>query len=561
MPDLLHLLRTQDLGHLRIVAELWGLDPRPNDLNSGAEDAAAAMLEPALVTEVVESLDPAAREALNALAQAGGRIPWAAFVRQFGDVREMGAGRRDREQPQLQPASAAEVLFYRALLGRMFFDTDKGPQEFACVPDDLLRLIRRGAPEPTVAAAPLGHPATPAERSHVLPATDRILDDATTLLAALRIDRPAPADPVLHGVLECAGILQQGVPHAGQVKAFLEMPRAEALRMLVRAWRASDTFNELRLMPSLICEGAWVNQPRAAREVLLGWINAVPPKAWWSLRAFIGDIKRQQADFQRPAGDYDSWFIRSAADGIYLRGFSSWDRVDGALIRFLMTNVMHRLGLLHIAGAGEDKEPSAFRLPGAHVQPPQAPAAEDGRLHIGSQGRIMASHEVPRTVRYQLARFCEWEDQGPEEYRYRISPRALQRASKQGLKVEHLVTLLARHGDAGIPSAVVKGLKRWESAGTEARTENQIVLRVTRPEIIKELRRSKAARFLEQALGPTAIIIKSGAQARVIAALAELGILAQDESIQLVPPGADAAPRREAGKASRRSGANLTPKR
>ena len=34
---------------------------------------------------------------------------------------------------------------------------------------------------------PLGRGATPGERKHILPATDRILDDATTLLAALRL--------------------------------------------------------------------------------------------------------------------------------------------------------------------------------------------------------------------------------------------------------------------------------------------------------------------------------------------------------------------------------------
>ena len=65
---------------------------------------------------------------------------------------------------------------------------------------------------------------------------------------------------------------------------------------------------------------------------------------------------------------------------------------------------------------------------------------------------------------------------------------ALERAAKQGLKVEHLLTLLARHAEAGIPAPVTKALRRWEQAGTEARTENQVVLRVNRPEIIKELR-------------------------------------------------------------------------
>ena len=53
----------------------------------------------------------------------------------------MGAARRDREKPHLNPASPAEVLFYRALLFRAFFNTDKGPQEFAYIPDDLLELV------------------------------------------------------------------------------------------------------------------------------------------------------------------------------------------------------------------------------------------------------------------------------------------------------------------------------------------------------------------------------------------------------------------------------------
>ena len=63
------------------------------------------------------------------------------FTRKYGDIREAGAGKRDREKLYLQPASAAEILFYRGLLARAFFDTKKGPQEFAYIPDDLLSLI------------------------------------------------------------------------------------------------------------------------------------------------------------------------------------------------------------------------------------------------------------------------------------------------------------------------------------------------------------------------------------------------------------------------------------
>lgn len=56
MPDLVDLLRSQDLGHIRIVADLWGLEVQLRDVDSGAEAAAGAMLDARLVQEIVEAL-------------------------------------------------------------------------------------------------------------------------------------------------------------------------------------------------------------------------------------------------------------------------------------------------------------------------------------------------------------------------------------------------------------------------------------------------------------------------------------------------------------------------
>ena len=118
MPDLLASLLNQDLGHLRIVAELWGLelDAHARDRKATADELAASLLDPELVRETLEVLPPEARAALGALLSAGGRVEWSAFARKFGQIREMGAGKRDREQPHRKPASAAEMLFYRGLL-------------------------------------------------------------------------------------------------------------------------------------------------------------------------------------------------------------------------------------------------------------------------------------------------------------------------------------------------------------------------------------------------------------------------------------------------------------
>jgi len=540
MPDLYHSLLGHDLGHLHIIADFWGLALNSTDIDSAAKELAAALLDPERVRETIDVLPTEARAGLAALAEAHGRVPWAAFTRKFGETREMGAGRRDREKPFQNPASPSEVLFYRGLMGHAFFDTPGGPQEFAYLPDELLSLIRQDLETPRerqnakttdsgehrdsmMGPAPLGRPATPAERAHIIPANDHILDDATTLLAALRLGRQDPPDPALSALLSAAGLIRKGVPQTGPVRAFLEAPRAGALQALVEAWKVSETFNELRHVPGLVCEGEWANPALATRNSILGFLGAVPHGKWWSIQAFVSGIKRNDPDFQRPAGDYDSWFIRRAADGGYLRGFESWDEVDGALIRYLLTGVLHRLGIVDLANPAEGREPSAFRIAESRGSTP-----ENGNWKAASNARIAVPRSVPRAARYQLARFCEWEEQGPDEYRYRITPASLEKAAKQDLKAEQLIALLVKHAGAGIPPVLVKALKRWEVNGTEARAETQVVLRVSQPRMLEELRKSKAARFLGEPLGPTAIVIRAGAQAKVMAALAEMGLLAED---------------------------------
>jgi Helicase conserved C-terminal domain len=534
MPDIYHSLLGHDLGHLRIIAGLWGIEIQSNDLDTAAKELTTFLLDPKLAAELMDSLPPPAREALHALTASNGRIPYANFVRQFGDIREMGAGKRDREHPHLKPASTSEVLFYRALLARAFFDTDKGPQEFAYIPDDLFSLIFVGAQYPERAQGvipslqktePLGREATPNEKAHVILATDRILDDATTLLAALRLGREISPNQKLVSLLHAAELLKKNIPQAEATRKFLEASRADALKLLFDAWQESEIFNELRLMPGIICEGEWKNQPLVTRELLLNLLDSVPNDKWRNLNSFINDIKKNYPDFQRPAGDYDSWFIKRESDGQYLRGFAYWDQVDGALIRFFVTDILHWLGMIELASPEEGKEITGFRNTNPDSRKPDI---ENGKLKISSNGKISAPRLTPRSARYQVARFCEWDKEKTDDYKYRITPQSLTKAKEQGLKVEQLLVLLAKHSDAGIPPALVKALKRWEVNGTEARAETQVVLKVSRPEVLEELRKSKAARFLGEPLGPTTVTVKSGAIQKVMDAITELGLLAED---------------------------------
>ncbi len=539
MPNLIQSLQTRDLGHLRIVAGLWGLELASAENEAALKELNAALLDPELVSEIADTLPDNAQAAIRELLEAGNQMPWAAFTRQFGEIREAGPGRRDREKMFLHPVSPAEALFYRGIMARAFFDTANGAQEFAYIPDDLAEIFRSNwkmgskgrsippsQPRLSQRTEPPGRLATPKERLLPIPTTDLVLDDATTLLAALRVgidppDLNVPA-AVVRDLLNTAGILSGGTANLEQAKTFLEMPRSQALNWLTKAWESSESFNELRQLPGLVCEGEWSNQPLSTRKFLFHLLESLPEGKWWSMAAFILDIKGKHPDFQRPVGDYDSWLIKRVADGIFLRGFGSWDEVDGALVRYILSGPMFWLGVVELATNEEGQPASAFRV---NEKPGASP--EKGKLAVASNGRIRIPRLVPRATRYLISRFCEWEAPSPDGYNYRISTGSLKKAGEQGLKVSQLLSLLAKNANSEIPPAFVKALKRWEANGTEARVEQQTILRVSRPEVLEELRKSKTGRFLGETLGPVTAIVKAGAQSKVLAALAEMGLLAE----------------------------------
>lgn len=537
MPDLFHTLQGHDLGFLKIVAEAWGLEMHAPDVHTALPMLVTSLTNRLLAQEIIESLPEEARQALRELLENEGRLSWALFCRRYGEVRSMGAGKRDRERPDLKPASPAEMLWYRGLIGKAFFNLPPEPQEYAYIPDDLLPFLE---PLSSESPAPLGRPATPAECTHPLPVSLRILEDTCTLLAALRLqislDSLAPhwlAIPTAFLIELCkaAGLINpQLQPHPEKVRSFLEATQEEALARLVRAWRTSPTFNDLRLIPGLIFEGEWRNNPLQTRTDLLSMLSHLPQEPWWNLPSFIQAVHDRHPDFQRPAGDYDSWFIRPENSETYLRGFSSWPAVDGALLHFIVTGSLHWLGMYELAAPQPGTEAIAFR-PSAWVEtlwqdrfggtlPP-----EKSNIKINSDGQIRISRRTPRAERYQISRFCEWEEPQKDVYLYRVTPTSLQRASRQGLRPAHLQAYLSRSLHLTLPPSFLKALEHWEQNGAQTRLEEAILLRVDAPEILENLQRSTAGRYLGEVLTPTTVMVKAGKQDKVRRALAELGYL------------------------------------
>lgn len=568
MPLLSQCLHGQDLGFLQIIAEAWDLEGfHPTDARVGLQLLPPLLLNSERLERVILDLPETARDAFFDLIENDGLMAWALFTRRYGALRNMGAARRDRERPHLFPASPTEALWYRGLIGRSFFDNPDGPQEFAFIPQDISALAppshRR---QPRI----LGRVAIAAERLNLVFASDSLVDHSCTFLAAQRagqLDLRAFGElgeesgeceafiSFLDACLSAAGLLDAaGTPKPEPTRAFLEEVREAAWASLVNAWLTSPVINELHMVPGLVLEGKWQNDSLRARQAILDLLTAAPGQSihlpWSSetsiirgtsgersfvnLAAFVESVHQQHPDYQRPAGDYDSWFIRSAAGGDFLRGFDHWEDIDGEFLRFMIGGPLHWLGLVDLAfvdsaSSGSFKQISAFRF-SIFAQDllngisPAGLAGEEEQWQVRSDGQVLTPRLSSRSARYQIARFCDSEGIDRGFYRFRVTPASLERARSQGLQVSHLLKLLRRQSPL-VPPNLVTALERWEESGSVVQIEKAVILRVRNPEIMQALRNSRAARFLGDPLGPTAIIAKPAAIETILKTLLELGYL------------------------------------
>jgi hypothetical protein len=549
MQPLVRTLQDHDLGHLRVVSELWGFDPPSGTAPLAARELSTRMLEPDALIDMLASLPGDALQVLHSLATHRGRLPLADLRRRFGELREVGAGRRDREKPWRSPVSPLETLWYRGLLARAFGDTPSGPCEFGFIPSDLLPLIPAApVPEPDL----FGHPAEAPTHWH--PAAATAVDDAATLLAALR-RRPARDDPpsaawgsaveihlhqpasapLLITLLREQGVLQSGPlrPIAAATKTWLALPRATAQRDLLRQWADSDSCNDLSMVPGLACgRDRWPNDPLASRQVVLGWLTTLPRQTWWDVDAFVAAARERQPGFQRPGGDFDSWYLRRRTpQGEFLRGFEHWEAVEGAYLRHLIAGPLFALGAADLVRDESGARPIAFRLTPAfdslhHEGSSETTGEASAACTLEPDGTVGVPRLASRAQRYLIARFCRWQSLAPQSYTYRLTPRSLESAARQGLKAQHVVSVLEAATSAPVPPALRRAIERALTRGPEAELQATLVLRLEHARILEELRRNRTtSRYLGEPLGAKSVAVRRRDWQALCAAAARLGLL------------------------------------
>jgi hypothetical protein len=587
-----------DMALLRALAEMRGALLTSNHQTTAADELAAQLVSPASVAIACADLSPAEAEALAELQAAGGWMEAPRFERRYGAVRPMGPGRLERERPWLAPANPAEGLWFRGFTFKGFRQTESGPVEVVYLPSDLLALLPVApAARAAFALAPAAEPRT------IQPAGGDLVEDVFSLLVYVRNHdvRPGTGDTLRLKDLQAVNALcvapvaaaaaagddrlalvvrlgraaglvsvaqERPAPHlppgrpkesAGlalnteRVRGWLQATPAGRLAGLQAAWRDDPDWNDLWHVPTLRPQptGGWKNDPLLARRKVLGFLAGCQPAKWYRLDDFVAAVKAADPDFQRPDGDYTTWYLHDLR-GQSLMGFEHWDEVEGALLRSLISGPLHWLGMVDLGHDEEAGPPVAFRLAGGDalviVAPgPRAASRSEARGSPSKSGDQVPKGRgepvpAPMTVdddctvrvpweaslydRFQLARFADLVQRGAGEIIYRLSPASLARARRQGISAEQVSSFLARVAGQPLPAKAAQAMLRWHKRSGAIRLERGVILRVDAPETLAALRRQPAlAPLLGEALGPAAVLVPQANIQRVRRWLVEQGYM------------------------------------
>jgi hypothetical protein len=534
-------LTDHDLITLRVIGEWWELDLTGADKKACVQALAERLQQVDMELEL-NYLPPEEASAMQALVGSGGRMPVGTFTRRFGEVRQMGPGRLEREEPWLDPASAAEALWYRGFLYRAYDNADDGTLvEFFYVPEELYAQLP--APEQEAAVpeqAPSVLPAVEPPLSSEAPPTHAV-DDVTTMLASAQrnglqraqlsalapylYEATAARNDLLLTLAVEMGLLRENggaLRPSRDAVAWLKQEREPQLQALAEAW-SGTSWNELCHTPGLRCEGSgWSNEPLLARTTLL---DALPrDRSWYRVDDLVGYIRSETPDFQRPEGNYDTWYIRDVEEDVYLRGFENWDKVEGRLLRFLLHGPMSWLGLVEL-------DEGRFRLAERALQWLSNNAPESGEVNVPlvvqPNATVLVPYNASRYQRFQVARIAEAQPlQQPQPYEYRLTPDSLSQAQEAGIRPERVLEFLEEASGRTIPASVRRAVERWSEKGLEGRLQPVVILRVRDSKILDTLQTNARTRpYLGERLGELAAVVQEDKWRELQQVTAELGLL------------------------------------
>ena len=115
-----------------------------------------------------------------------------------------------------------------------------------------------------------------------------------------------------------------------RARQWLGQPDADQWLACYIAWRDDRTRDELTICPGSSATGVLRPNEPGARKRLCSHLEGLAEEQWYELDSFVAALRQVEPGLSETDGDMDSWLVRDAASGEFLRGMSSWEAIEGA---------------------------------------------------------------------------------------------------------------------------------------------------------------------------------------------------------------------------------------
>ncbi len=499
------------------------------------------LLHRSTVTSIITQLDATAKEALRHLLAADGALPVHTFEARLGPIRPYRPWRKDAAtdmaQPWLAPISATERLWYLGLLYRDPPKPKPGLVQHACLPADLLPLLRELLAQPnatpSVCGLPLPHPGHHGSLDHhlaiwlatineqaVRPVHKRWLPPTLVALLCTRLglDQAPGFRPIKserhHPYLAFLHYLALAADLVTITPASLQLtPRAWTWLAAAAPARMQELAEAWRMAPLALAHPfpfAWEPLTPQARDFLHAQLQQLAPELPIPLADLVARWRLLDSHARLPSPRPDDWRDETT-------------QTDP--LAALLAGPLHWLGQVTLFAASLPTTVPDVAV-GSPLPPAQVPAASC-ILPKQPSNTILAPLTVQPLHLVRLARFCDWTiAAAPTAYphSFTLDPTRIAHLAANGTEPTQVLSQLSAALGQPPSRRLVQRIRQWAQPGQQLRLRSLLVLEADTPERLAQLRRYKLVRKrLGETIAPNRLALNPADAQALVQTLQTLG--------------------------------------
>jgi hypothetical protein len=328
-------------------------------------------------------------------------------------------------------------------------------------------------------------------------------------IAEVRDESDAPYTGLLHRLLLTLRLMSDDgatfAPTVGAVR-WLQRGRLDRMKELWGLFREKILLDETPALPVNVFIEA--ERLAAARGQVIKLVGACPPDKWVSLSALSRKVRHDHPQFLRGWHRRDARVYRDS-DGRLVTAAASWDNMEGAYIKVVVSWPLNWFGLVQMEESDE-----AFRLTplGAAVLGGKStPLAEPAPSPIIVQPNfeILAPAEASHADVYRLEDFADLVKRDVVST-YTLTRNSLRGALEAGDSVDSVLDFLQTASGRDLPQNVAYSLREWAGQYGQIQLRRLTVVTTRSEAQLRELlSHPKLKLTAAEQLGPQAIALEA----------------------------------------------------